>query len=144
MTAAGSGSSEPWLIHCFQRHSDDDASERTPTVEYLDSVPIAVAAEFDAILAAIAAAPPPSFSGGGKWEAMHGDMTGTYEVRVKSSGVNYRLFCLLIRTSEQLEGPSIVCLDGLTKQQRTAAHPREYARIRQYVSEFQKYGKVLR
>lgn len=66
MTAAGSGSSEPWLIHCFQRHSDDDASERTPTVEYLDSVPIAVAAEFDAILAAIAAAPPPSFSGGGK------------------------------------------------------------------------------
>lgn len=144
MTAPGSGSPEPWLIHFFQRHSDDDATERTPTVEYLDSVPVAVSAEFDAILSAVAAAPPPSFSGGGKWEAMHGDMTGIYEVRVKSGGVNYRLFCLLIRTSEQLEGPSIVCLDGLTKQPRAVAHPGEYARIRQYVSEFRKYGKVLR
>jgi len=26
-------------------------------------------------------APPPRFSGGGKWEAMHGDMAGYYEVR---------------------------------------------------------------
>lgn len=144
MTAPGSGPPEPWLIHFFQRHSDDDASERTPTVEYLDSVPAAVAAEFDAILAAVAAPPPPSFSGGGKWEAMHGDMTGIHEFSVKSGGVNYRLFCLLIRTSEQLEGPSIVCLDGLTKQPRAAAHPREYARIRRYVSDFRKYGKVLR
>jgi hypothetical protein len=31
---------------------------------------------------AIANAPPPAFSGGGKWEAMHGRMGGVYEVRV--------------------------------------------------------------
>ncbi len=142
--ARGSGIPEPWLIHFFQRHSDDDVATATPAADYLDSVPTTVAAEFDAILAAVAAAPPPSFSGGGKWEAMHGDMTGIHEVRVKSGGVNYRLFCLLVRTSDQLEGPSIVCLAGLTKQARTAAQPREYARIRQYVAEFRKYRKVLR
>lgn len=43
-------------------------------------MPISVAAEFDAILEAVAKAPPPSFSGGGKWEAMHGDMAGIYEI----------------------------------------------------------------
>jgi len=144
VTGRGSSVPEPWLIHFFQRHSDDDVATATPATDYLDSVPTTVAAEFDAILAAVAAAPPPSFSGGGKWEAMHGDMTGIYEVRVKPRGANYRLFCLLVRTSDELEGPTIVCLDGLTKQARTAAHPREYARIRQYVDEFRKHGKVLR
>jgi len=144
VTGRGSRVPEPWLIHFFQRHPDDDVATATPATDYLDSVPTTIAAEFDAILAAVAVAPPPAFSGGGKWEAMHGDMTGIYEVRVKSGGVNYRLFCLLVRASDQLEGPSIVCLDGLTKQARSAAHPREYARIRQYVAEFRKYGKVLR
>jgi hypothetical protein len=144
VTGRGSSVPEAWLIHFFQRRSDDDVAEATPTTKYLDSVPTIVAAEFDAILTAVAEAPPPSFSGGGKWEAMHGDMAGIYEVRVKSGGVNYRLFCLLVRTADKLEGPSIVCLDGLTKPARTAAQPREYARIRQYVAEFRKHGKVLR
>jgi hypothetical protein len=35
-----------------------------------------------AVLMAVAAAPPPAFSGGGKWEAMHGDMSGFFEIRV--------------------------------------------------------------
>jgi hypothetical protein len=39
--------------------------------------------EIQAVLEAVAAAPPPSFSGGGKWEAMHEDMAGFYEVRVQ-------------------------------------------------------------
>ncbi len=75
MTVQDSRAHEPWLIHFIQRHSNDDAAETTPAVEFLDSVPVTVAAEFDAILAAVAAAPPPSFSGAGKWEAMHGDMS---------------------------------------------------------------------
>jgi hypothetical protein len=33
------------------------------------------------ITLAVAAAPPPQFSRGGKWEAMHGDMTGYCEIR---------------------------------------------------------------
>ena len=38
-------------------------------------------AQFAAVLDAVAAAPPPRFSGGGKWEAMHGTMGGWYEIR---------------------------------------------------------------
>ena len=52
--------------------------------------------EFVAVLDAVAAAPPPQFSGGGKWEAMHGDMTGYYEIRLTGpSREQFRLFCLL-------------------------------------------------
>jgi len=29
-----------------------------------------------AVLSAVADAPPPAFSGGGKWEAMHDEMAG--------------------------------------------------------------------
>lgn len=57
-----------------------------PALEFLDGLPSKVAAEIHAVLDAVAAAPPPSFSGGGKWEAMHGDMAGYYEVRVQGAG----------------------------------------------------------
>jgi hypothetical protein len=113
-------------------------------MDFLTSLPPAVEAEFRAVLEAVAAAPPPAFSGGGKWEAMRGSMAGIYEIRVSSTGANHRLFCLLVRTSDQLGGPSIVCLGGLTKPRRSAAHPRDYVRIRQYADEFRKRGKVLR
>jgi hypothetical protein len=32
-----------------------------------------------AVLNAVAEAPPPRFSGGGMWEAMHGEMAGFYD-----------------------------------------------------------------
>jgi hypothetical protein len=102
-----------------------------------------VAAEFDAILDSVAKAPPPAFSGGGKWEAMHGDMAGVYEIRVAGGGSNHRLFCLLIRSSEALGGSSIVCLGGLTKPPRSAARPRDYTTIKRYADEFRKRGTVL-
>jgi hypothetical protein len=86
---------EPWLIHFFQRHDDDDPARSTPAIDFLDALPDKVAAEFQAVLEAVATAPPPSFSGGGKWEAMHGDMAGNYEVRVHGDRANHRLFCLL-------------------------------------------------
>jgi hypothetical protein len=38
------------------------------------------------VLDAVAAAPPPAFSGGGKWEAMRGKMAGYYEVRAIGPG----------------------------------------------------------
>ncbi len=106
-------------------------------------MPVKVAAEFNAILDAVAKAPPPAFSGGGKWEAMHGEMAGIYEIRVTGAGPNHRLFCLLLRSSEALGGSSIVCLGGLTKPRRAAADAREYTRIKQYADEFQKRGMVL-
>jgi hypothetical protein len=80
--------SEPWLIHFFQRHRDDDPARPVPTVDFLDRLPDKIAAEIQAVLGAVAAAPPPSFSGGGKWEAMHEDMAGFYEVRVRGGAAS--------------------------------------------------------
>lgn len=95
------------------------------------------------MLGAVAAAPPPSFSGGGKWEAMHDDMAGYFEVRVQGGGMNHRLFCLLERDADDLGGSSIVCIDGFSKPPRTAAHPRDYRRVKRYGAEFQKRRTVL-
>jgi len=115
-----------------------------PAIEYLNSIPAKAAAEAHAVLDAVAASPPPSFSGGGKWEAMHDDMAGYFEVRVQGGGMNHRLFCVLERDAEDLGGSSIVCIDGLSKPPRTAAHPRDYRRIKRYGAEFQKRRTVLR
>jgi Txe/YoeB family toxin of Txe-Axe toxin-antitoxin module len=133
---------ELWLIHFFQRHGDDDRARSTPTIEFLETLPDKIAAEIQAVLEAVAAAPPPSFSGGGKWEAMHDDMAGIYEVRVQGSGANHRLFCLLERNGHDLGGPAVICLGGLSKPVRSAASPRDYSRIRQYADEFRKRRTV--
>jgi hypothetical protein len=48
------------------------------------------------VLDAVAEAPPPAYSGGGKWEAMHGSMGGYYECRVTGPArEQFRLFCVL-------------------------------------------------
>lgn len=106
-------------------------------------VPTGVAAEIHAVLDAVASAPPPSFSGGGKWEAMHGEMAGFYEVRVQHGAMNYRLFCILERDAVDLGGSSIVCLGGLSKPRGTAAVSRDYRRIRQYRDEFEQRRIVI-
>ena len=47
-----------------------------------------------AALIAVASAPPKRFAGGGFWEAMKGEMTGWFEVRVDGPGRHhYQLFC---------------------------------------------------
>jgi hypothetical protein len=75
---------------------------------------------------------------------MHDDVAGLYEVRVRSSGANYRLFCLLDRNGDDLGGPSLICLDGLSKPVRSAASPRDYRRVRQYADEFRRHRTVYR
>jgi hypothetical protein len=57
------------------------AEGTAPGADFLDGCPAKVRRTILAVLDAVAAAPPPSFSGGGKWEAMHGDMGGYYEIR---------------------------------------------------------------
>jgi hypothetical protein len=142
MTPAGVQRPAPWLIQFFQRHPDVDLARCVPALEFLDRAPVGVAAQMGAVLSAVAAAPPLSFAGGGKWQAMHGEMAGIFEVRVRSRGMNHRLFCLLDRSSGDLAGPSIVCLGGLSKPVRSAAHPREYSRISQYAAEFAAHHQV--
>jgi hypothetical protein len=93
----GPSSNDAHAIVFFRRHPDDDPNEATPGREFLRKVcPVGVRAKFNAVLNAVAAAPPKRFAGGGAWEAMHGDMTGWFEVRKDGPGRrHYRLFCLL-------------------------------------------------
>jgi len=136
---------DPWLIHFFQRHQDEDAAETVPAIDFLDSLPVKTRAEIIAVLEAVAQAPPPAFSGGGKWEVMHNDMAGFYEVRVRGADRrNHRLFCILERDADDLGGSSIVCIDGLSKPLRQAAAPRDYRRAIRYRNEFRRHRTVLR
>jgi hypothetical protein len=137
-----SAAPEPWRIHFFQRHREDDPDESVPPQAFLDSLPPKCAAEIQAVLDAVAAAPPPNFSGGGKWEAMHGSMAGIYEIRVRCAGANHRLFCTLERDAVDLGGSSIVCHGGLSKPVRTAARDRDYRVIKQNVAEFARRRRV--
>jgi hypothetical protein len=66
-----------WRIEYYEQHGGS-----VPAAKFLDGCP----AQFDAVFDAVAAAPPPRFSGGGKWEAMHGSMGGYYEIRLTGPG----------------------------------------------------------
>lgn len=134
---------DPWHIHFFQRDRRDDPARAIPALEFLDSLPVKVRAEINAVLDAVAEAPPPAFSGGGKWEAMHGDMAGFCEVRVTGGGMNHRLFCILERDAVDLGGSSIVAIDGLSKPRRSAASLRDYGRALQHRDEFAQRRTVL-
>jgi hypothetical protein len=86
-----------------------------------------------AVLKAVAEAPPPQFSGGGKWKAMHDDMAGWHEVTVNGpKRHHYRLFCLLEKDGATLRlgGPSIVIVTGLDKRFQTTISPGDYAKVR--------------
>jgi hypothetical protein len=83
------------------------------------------------------AAPPPRFSGGGKWEAMHGTMGGWYEIRLTGPGrEQIRLFCLLENgqpgelARRGLRRPAIAVITGLRKPWRTAFAERDYQHVR--------------
>lgn len=92
-----------------------------------------------AVLKAVADAPPPQFSGGGKWEAMHGEMAGYYEVRVDGPDRHhFRLFCVLDRDGAAvgLGGPSLVIITGKDKPFRTVLSTRDYADVRRLGTEF--------
>lgn len=107
-----------WHIEYYE---NDDGS--VPGAEFLDGCPGKIDAQFNAVLDAVAAAPPPKFSGGGKWEAMHGTMGGYYEIRL--TGPNreqFRLFCVLENATpielrrRGLKGPSIVVINACARR----------------------------
>ena len=108
-----------------------------PALEFLDACPGKIDAEFAAVLDAVAAAPPPRFSGGGKWEAMHGTMTGWHEIRLTGPGrEQFRLFCLLENADDDelvargLRKPAIAVIAGMRKAWRTKFSERDYERVR--------------
>ena len=137
--AAGALPRQPWRVHFFRRHPDDDPAQAVPARAFLDTSPIKVSATMIAVVRAVADAPPPALSGGGKWEAMHGKMSGIYELRVDGPNRHhYRLFCVLEREGAQLGlgGPSLVLIAGKDKPFQTKLSEREYDEILALVGEF--------
>lgn len=102
-----------------------------PARVYLDGVPNTIRARFRAVAIAVATAPPIRFAGGGKWEAMHGDMTGWYEIRIDGTPnrTHYRLFCLLDYEAQGDDSPLLVLVDGRTKAFRATLPDAEYAEV---------------
>lgn len=116
-----------------------------PALEFLDSCPGKIDAELTAVLDAVAAAPPPQFSGGGKWESMHGSMTGWYEIRLTGPGrEQFRLFCLLENANDQellrrgLRKPAVAVITGMRKPWRTKFSDRDYRGVRQLGADHQR------
>lgn len=96
-----------------------------------------VRARLLAILDAVAEAPPPQFSGGGQWEAMHGEMGGYFEVRAQGpTREQFRLFCVLERAEPKelrrrgLRRPAIAVVTGMRKAWMTTFTPADYRRVR--------------
>lgn len=117
----------------------------TPALDFLDGCPGKIDAEFGAVLDAVAAAPPPRFSGGGKWEAMHGTMTGWHEIRLTGPGrEQFRLFCLLENASDEellkrgLTKPTITVITGMRKRWRTKFSDRDYLAVRKLGEDHQR------
>jgi hypothetical protein len=129
----------PWSIHFFKRRLEDDPKESVPARDFLDRCPTRVAAKLIAVVKAVADAPPPMFSGGGKWEAMHGEMNGFYEVRADGpKRHHYRMFCVLERDGAKvgLGGPSLVLITGKDKPFRTVLSATDYAEVQSLGREF--------
>ena len=128
-----------WDVKVFQRHPEDDPSESCPTEEFLDACPDSVAADLIAIVDAVAASPPPQFTGGGMWEAMRGTMRGFYEARTRGPDRRlYRLFWILERDAPGLDRPSIIVISGLSKPHGTAFTDADYERIRRLGEEYRR------
>jgi hypothetical protein len=137
--SATARSTAPWLVHFFQRHIDDDAAQTVPARDFLDACPESVRGKMLAALRAVADAPPPAFSGGGYWEAMHGAMSGYYEIRMDGpQRRHFRLFCLLERAGSDLGlgGPSIVLLTGMVKEFKTTFSNADYKKVRRVGDEY--------
>ncbi len=76
------------------------------------------------------------------WEAMHGAMSGWYEIRITGPGrEQFRLFCLLENgISEELARrglgcPAIAVITGLRKPWRTTFSQRDYQSVREFGDE---------
>jgi len=130
---------QSWEVRVFQRHREDDAMETCPAEVFLDACPESVAIDLIAFIDAVAASPPPQFTGGDMWEAMHGSMRGFYEARTRGPDRRlYRLFCILEREAPGLIGPSIVVIDGLSKPNNSAFTTADYDAIRHLGEEFRR------
>ena len=130
---------QPWAVKLFKRHKADDPAESCPARDFLTAAPKKTATQLIAIVDAVAASPPPKFTGGGMWEAMHGVMAGFFEARTRGPDRRlYRLFCILEQLAPGLDGPTIVVITGLSKPVGTGFSNAEYAQIRALGDEYRR------
>lgn len=121
----------------FRRHEDDDPERSTPGREALDAYPTTVRVKMRAALVAVARAPPKRFSGGGYWEAMKGEMSGWFELRIDGPRRHhYRLFCLLDYDAKDQDKPMLVIIDGRDKPFSTTLSNADYAAVRRLGEEY--------
>jgi hypothetical protein len=127
---------DPHQVMYFRRHRDDDAAQTCPGQEFVNGCPSGIRARLRTVLVVVADAPPTKFSGGGFWEAMHGDMAGWYEVRVKGGQVLFRLFCRLdYKAAGQITG-LLVVITGLQKPNGTKFGDADYKQVRDLGDEY--------
>lgn len=127
-------SDDPHEIVYFRRYIGVDSA---PGREYLQGLPTKVRATMSACLIAVAKTPPKRFAGGGYWEAMHGSMTGWFEVRVDGPGrTHHRLFCRLDYDAEGYDKPLLVVITGMSKPFRTTFSEDDYAAVRELGDEY--------
>jgi hypothetical protein len=134
----GAARSQDWAVVYFKARDGT-----VPALDFLDGCPGKIDAEFTAVIDAVAAAPPPRFSGGGKWEAMHDTMSGWYEIRITGPGrEQFRLFCVLENAAPDelrrrgLPRPAIAVITGMRKPWRTTFSERDYRRVRKLGDEY--------
>lgn len=121
----------------FKRHAKDDVARAEPGRDALQSWPASVRAKVYAVLIAVATAPPKRFAGGGYWEAMKGEMSGWFEVRIDGpKRHHYRLFCLLDYEAKGQDKPLLVVVDGRDKPFRTTLSDADYAAVRAMGEEY--------
>ncbi len=130
---------EAWEVKVFPRHPADDPGEQCPAEEFLSTCPASVADTLIAIIDAVVESPPPQFTGGGRWDAMHGAMRGFYEARTRGPDRRlYRLFCTLERDVPGLERPSLVIICGLSKPNNATISDADYASVRRFGDEYRR------
>jgi hypothetical protein len=133
----GPSPDDPHEIVYFKRQRADDPSESEPGRLALNSYPPKVRATMRAALIAVASAPPKRFAGGGYWEAMKGEMTGWFELRVDGPARHhYRLFCLLDYDAQGVDKPLLVVIDGRDKPFRNTLSDADYAAVRRLGDEY--------
>lgn len=122
----------PWDIVFYR-----DIAGNVPADDFLDDCPVNIRARLMAILDAVAEAPPAQFSGGGQWEAMHGDMNGYYEIRSQGAKrEQFRLFCILENSDAEelwrrgLPRPVIAVITGMRKPWMTTFGTKDYQYVR--------------
>jgi hypothetical protein len=125
----------PWDI-VYDKTADGDV----PAFDYfVESCTTKLHAFLNAVLDAVAAAPPPAFSGGGHWEAMGGEMGGYFEAKaIGSDRRHHRLFCLLDGSDDPKEmerrglpNKAIAVVTGLWKPNATLFSDNVYKGVRE-------------